>query len=322
MNDLTYNGRPCKNCGGTLRYKSSRGCLRCVNESPERDARAALRQATADARNSAILSGAPRYNGRPCKHCGNIERFTANSGCVKCVSDKATAYAINKRSRYISLTNHLMLCAEPPAPLTAHLYAMCPDIPQGHTVRYTTKPAPGGKRKFTGRDVLERMSTELDHAVTGSKYATPGDVKLAILLRPAYQHAMRQANLSSYKRRTVSREVTLAQHFTPDYIVTVYGPGYPVRVSGARAEWCNAITGDWVVDLDISASPEDAFNMLRGIAEANAWMQFWDGSNVTRRPDNPASPRYNHVTGAAQVVRLKARQHDAITNYIRDAAHK
>lgn len=45
----------------------------------------------------ARLTGARKYVGEPCKHCGNEVRYTANACCVTCASSrKQTAKAQRK----------------------------------------------------------------------------------------------------------------------------------------------------------------------------------------------------------------------------------
>lgn len=44
----TFHGNPCKGCGGTLRYKSSRGCVACARKAGQANSaarRARLKQA-------------------------------------------------------------------------------------------------------------------------------------------------------------------------------------------------------------------------------------------------------------------------------------
>lgn len=46
----TFHGSPCKGCGGTLRYKSSRGCVPCARrrgKTNSAERRARLKQAAA-----------------------------------------------------------------------------------------------------------------------------------------------------------------------------------------------------------------------------------------------------------------------------------
>lgn len=39
----------------------------------------------------AAFKGERKYTGKPCKVCGNTERYVSNAGCVECVKKSKTA---------------------------------------------------------------------------------------------------------------------------------------------------------------------------------------------------------------------------------------
>ncbi len=64
----TYHGKPCKRCGGTLRYVRSCGCVACNLQWRHREKKAATEYIT----------------GKPCKVCGETLRYKKDQQCVAC----------------------------------------------------------------------------------------------------------------------------------------------------------------------------------------------------------------------------------------------
>jgi hypothetical protein len=70
-------GSPCRNCGGTLRYQSNRGCVTC-------------QETRRQARRKADTYPKEKYHGQPCGTCGGTERYPQGN-CVPCCKKKALA---------------------------------------------------------------------------------------------------------------------------------------------------------------------------------------------------------------------------------------
>ena len=151
--------RPCKECGSKTRYVSSRGCVDCRKRARSNP----LYDEAVINLEKARATGAPRYDGRPCKVCNTRERYTVNSGCVKCTADKRDAFNAKKASRYHSDTSLIMWVNEKPAKGCEHYYKQIPAMAARQdggqwSVRYTGARhlMTGSERLLTGRDVMER----------------------------------------------------------------------------------------------------------------------------------------------------------------------
>ena len=44
-----------------------------------------------------------KYEGAPCKHCGNTERWTINAACTVCSGERSREYAKQRREQIKSL---------------------------------------------------------------------------------------------------------------------------------------------------------------------------------------------------------------------------
>lgn len=83
-NIQTYEGRPCKRCGGTTRYTSNGHCIyNSIHFYQRQDRQVTERQVARSASENT-------YNGRPCKVCGETLRFTKSARCVKDSFHRAT----------------------------------------------------------------------------------------------------------------------------------------------------------------------------------------------------------------------------------------
>lgn len=70
---LTYQGKPCKRNGHTLRYTSTYSCVECLENRYTREG----------PRKRAVHPG-PTYQGKPCKRGHSGRRYSINSSCVEC----------------------------------------------------------------------------------------------------------------------------------------------------------------------------------------------------------------------------------------------
>ncbi len=84
-----YYGKPCKRCGGTLRYDSSANCVNCAKGDanaryeldigkvpPRRKSRLAVERTR--------VTGETTFIGNPCSHGHSGERYTIGQTCVEC----------------------------------------------------------------------------------------------------------------------------------------------------------------------------------------------------------------------------------------------
>jgi hypothetical protein len=93
----TYNGRPCKKCGATLRYSSTCACVACsIKKGLEKHYKSmgkiftgvelSERQISSLNYEDAKEKGHKLYHGMKCRNCGNTLRYTSSRGCVDCLS--------------------------------------------------------------------------------------------------------------------------------------------------------------------------------------------------------------------------------------------
>lgn len=68
----TYQGRPCKRCGETLRATRTRACIACNSKKKTREP----------------LPTKGTYQGSPCGKCGGTERYHSNRACVACLRER------------------------------------------------------------------------------------------------------------------------------------------------------------------------------------------------------------------------------------------
>lgn len=90
MRDLPlnmFNGKPCRTCGKTLRYKTAKPCGKCVacaSEQGKRGRRWLPEPWPVDISITAETSQ-PTYIGKPCLRCGSGIKFSKRKGtCVRC----------------------------------------------------------------------------------------------------------------------------------------------------------------------------------------------------------------------------------------------
>ena len=192
-----YNGSPCVRCGSTGRYTANGSCVDCSNQrsyqarwTPDTETRELGRLA----REAATAAGHRTYKGAPCKHCGNTERYTSNTGCIHCITQRTLDRRNKAAAVYHSDTCPVIWVMTPPAPETAPLYAMCPtlaayggNIHLAYTDAHHLMP---GTRIYPGCDVLKRPSP-LQRILNDKTH--PG-YDLAWHLIPAYYPALRAFN--------------------------------------------------------------------------------------------------------------------------------
>ncbi len=96
----TYNGRPCKSCGATLRYSSTCACVACaIKKGLEKHYKSmgkiftgvelTQQQISILNRDEAKEKGKRYYHGMSCKHCGNTMKYVTTRSCVSCTIDRA-----------------------------------------------------------------------------------------------------------------------------------------------------------------------------------------------------------------------------------------
>lgn len=78
----TYHGKPCKRCGGTLRYLKTSGCIVC--------------QHTKD---KPRLNTGEKENGKPCRVCGETLRYLSDGNCVACTKRKNAIKVAKRRAK-------------------------------------------------------------------------------------------------------------------------------------------------------------------------------------------------------------------------------
>lgn len=192
-----YNGSPCVHCGGTGRYTANSSCVDCTNQRNylRRVTPASLeREKGRLAREAATAAGHRTYKGAPCKHCGNTERYTSNTGCVHCITQRTLDRRNKAAAAYHSDTCPVIWVMTPPAPEYAHLYAMCPslaayggNIHLAYTDAHHTLP---GVRIYPGCDVLKRPAPL--QLILNDRTHIAYD--MVMHLAPAYYPALRMFN--------------------------------------------------------------------------------------------------------------------------------
>ena len=70
----TFEGKPCRKCGGIFRYRSNGNCVACqkTHRKNNRDKRLE------------IFTQKQKYEGNPCRKCGKTLRYMSNDNCVYC----------------------------------------------------------------------------------------------------------------------------------------------------------------------------------------------------------------------------------------------
>ncbi len=89
MSDKHYHGKPCKKCGGTLRFISNTECVYCRQENRKRSRE----------KRAGLAKRRKIYDGKPCKVCGNTKRYVSNDNCIKCKLAKPDKYYYAKRAQ-------------------------------------------------------------------------------------------------------------------------------------------------------------------------------------------------------------------------------
>lgn len=102
-----YIGRPCRKCGGRVRYMAKWRCVRChYAAEKERDrAKYKPKAKKLTARQQAMQEGRTTYHGQPCAICGGTERYVSTMRCRHV--GKASHGAIDRDPR-----RHVYLSAE------------------------------------------------------------------------------------------------------------------------------------------------------------------------------------------------------------------
>lgn len=80
--ETTYHGRPCKRCGGTLRYTRSCACMACQCNKP-----------------TETKPPTETYNGTPCKKCGETLRYARDRNCVACTRERNRIKGEKRKAR-------------------------------------------------------------------------------------------------------------------------------------------------------------------------------------------------------------------------------
>ena len=85
-----YHGKPCKRCGGTLRYTRNRGCVECLKTAKQR-------------RRTETPKVIEKYHGKPCRVCGETLRYVSGRACVNCRKVKNQKLTLKIKSIYEQL---------------------------------------------------------------------------------------------------------------------------------------------------------------------------------------------------------------------------
>lgn len=96
LSENQFHGKPCRTCGGTLRYKTPKPCGKCVV-----CAKSSVTKRYADRRAYSIATGQTIFEGEPCRTCGNLKRYVKTRRCVDCtkVGKKRCADKYRERDR-------------------------------------------------------------------------------------------------------------------------------------------------------------------------------------------------------------------------------
>jgi hypothetical protein len=85
----TFEGNPCRVCGGTERYRSgTHRCLACT----KRHGAAKKERRAAEAAANGAAPGDKTYHGEHCSGCGGTERYTSNGSCKPCTNTRAAEF--------------------------------------------------------------------------------------------------------------------------------------------------------------------------------------------------------------------------------------
>jgi hypothetical protein len=90
-----FQGKPCRVCGGTIRYatrKPSGRCVACAKQG-ERNRAEARRKA-------AKLSPENTFTGKPCRKCSNRIRYIITGKCIECQKVAVARSRIKNRQKY------------------------------------------------------------------------------------------------------------------------------------------------------------------------------------------------------------------------------
>lgn len=105
MRDLQANmfeGKPCRVCGGTVRFITDRRCLNCRRKSDR------------ERRTSRRFKSGETFTGKPCVHHGpDVARYSANGKCVTCQKAANSAWMkanYKKRSKRYANSSAQRIC--------------------------------------------------------------------------------------------------------------------------------------------------------------------------------------------------------------------
>jgi hypothetical protein len=84
-----YESKPCRNCGDTRRYVSTKKCPTCARAYNAKKNGSDINTVTAnksrvELRKTLAKNGVDKFEGKPCVTCGSTERYTTNNSCVPC----------------------------------------------------------------------------------------------------------------------------------------------------------------------------------------------------------------------------------------------
>lgn len=94
--EVTVEGKACARCGGTKRYIINRACWACSQEASKKRAARRSREA---AKFRGFGPKAATRQGKPCKKCGETERYVVNHACVACLKAKTKDRDSTARNR-------------------------------------------------------------------------------------------------------------------------------------------------------------------------------------------------------------------------------
>lgn len=82
-----YHGKPCKRCGGTLRYIRNRACMVCKNVK----------------HTDKFIGPIHMLYGRPCRKCGGTLRYASDHSCAGCAQERNRIKAAKYKAKLADL---------------------------------------------------------------------------------------------------------------------------------------------------------------------------------------------------------------------------